>query len=198
MADHLNIPGAFTYLRVTPAPKRNKAAVGASNTVSLLNSISEKENSNNGKLNSKVGDVPVEASVDDVMVQSTSTSEMGKDNVVGRINDDNMKSTFVEPGSIEDTESSSKNAEEEATNIKNEENKDASKSSPNSTSSVAIAIDIWKQKNHDRKRHYYDFDRFMNEGIAPDPGNLSDNTTDWSTIKVQHDLFDVAVRILEV
>ena len=62
---------------------------------------------------------------------------------------------------------------------------------------TSVAIDAWKQKTHDRRKHFYDFDRFFNEGVAPDPGTLSDTAAGWDLIKVTHHEFETAVGVLK-
>lgn len=185
MAEHLAIPGAFTYLRLLPTPIKKKE-------IDLKKDLSENEtsNENNSKQSKNIISniqVPVEESVESEIKDNKELINTGKDQET----EQNNNNTCSDDVSVVKNHI---NEEEPKEELKEKENNNISIKPTN----VAIAVDIWKQKTHDRKKHYYDFDRFMKEGISPDTGSLSDNTSDWSTIKVQHDELDLAIRILEV
>ena len=64
--------------------------------------------------------------------------------------------------------------------------------------SSSSSLDIYKKRVQDFAAHQHAFRRFFEEGVAPEPGTLSDLTADSSTLRVHTELTSLAIRVLEL
>ena len=139
MADHLNVPGAFAYIRLVPDPKPSDDTDSSDKGPTAL---------------------PVESSVDETAVASEPDADVKDSNEALAPTSAVAKVLIADLSSSIDARSRFSFYSRRPTpqnclcvciiiSLKQKK--------------TNIAIDAWKQKTHDRRQHHHDFDRFLNE-----------------------------------